>query len=47
MTRDRKGLDKQTIATILTQVLAMTINRVTQATKSQGIKGESINSING
>ena len=45
MTRDRKGLDKQTIATILTQALAMTINQVTQAAKSQGIKGNPLTAL--
>lgn len=45
MTRDRKGLDKPTIAAILTQALAMTINQVTQAAKSQGIKGNPLTAL--
>ncbi|CCK68406.1 Fhl1p KNAG_0A07530 [Huiozyma naganishii CBS 8797] len=39
LTKDRKGLPKQTIATILTQALRMTINQVTLAAKGKGIVG--------
>lgn len=45
LTKDRKGLSKQVIANILTQALAMTINQVTQAAKSKGIKGNPLTAL--
>lgn len=45
LTRDRKGLPKQTIATILTQALAMTINQVTQAANNKGITGNPLTAL--
>ncbi|SCU77593.1 LAFA_0A02432g1_1 [Lachancea sp. 'fantastica'] len=45
LTKDRKGLDKQVIASILTQALAMTINQVTQAAKSKGITGNPLTAL--
>ncbi|CEP63643.1 Fhl1p LALA0_S08e07316g [Lachancea lanzarotensis] len=45
LTKDRKGLDKQVMASILTQALAMTINQVTQAAKSKGITGNPLTAL--
>ncbi|CCF58070.1 hypothetical protein KAFR_0D04220 [Kazachstania africana CBS 2517] len=45
LTKDRKGLPKQTIANILTQALAMTINQVTQAAKNKGITGNPLTAL--
>lgn len=45
LTRDRKGLSKQVIASILTQALAMTINQVSQAAKSKGITGNPLTAL--
>ncbi|SCU96654.1 LAMI_0F07272g1_1 [Lachancea mirantina] len=45
LTKDRKGLDKQIMANILTQALAMTINQVTQAAKSKGITGNPLTAL--
>lgn len=45
LTRDRKGLSKQVIASILTQALAMTINQVTQAARNKGITGNPLTAL--
>lgn len=45
LTRDRKGLEKQTITNILTQALAMTINQVTKAAKNKGISGNPLTAL--
>ncbi|CAR22420.1 Fhl1p [Lachancea thermotolerans CBS 6340] len=45
LTKDRKGLDKHVMASILTQALAMTINQVTQAAKSKGITGNPLTAL--
>lgn len=45
LTRDRKGLSKQAIASILTQALAMTINQVSQAAKNKGITGNPLTAL--
>lgn len=45
LTKDRKGLDKQMMANILTHALAMTINQVTQAAKSKGITGNPLTAL--
>lgn len=45
LTKDRKGLSKQVIASILTQALAMTINQVTQAARNKGITGNPLTAL--
>ncbi|SCU90472.1 LANO_0D08878g1_1 [Lachancea nothofagi CBS 11611] len=45
LTKDRKGLDKHVMASILTQALAMTINQVTQAAKTKGITGNPLTAL--
>lgn len=45
LTKNRKGLPNQTIASILTQALAMTINQVTQAAKNKGISGNPLTAL--
>ncbi|SCU83210.1 LADA_0C10176g1_1 [Lachancea dasiensis] len=45
LTKERHGLDKQVMASILTQALAMTINQVTQAAKSKGITGNPLTAL--
>ncbi|AQZ10559.1 FHL1 (YPR104C) [Zygosaccharomyces parabailii] len=45
LTKNRKGLSNQVIASILTQALAMTINQVTQAAKSKGITGNPLTAL--
>lgn len=45
LTKERKGLDRQVMAHILTQALAMTINQVTQAAKNKGITGNPLTAL--
>ncbi|AMD18821.1 HBL081Cp [Eremothecium sinecaudum] len=45
LTKNRRGLDKQVMAQILTQALAMTINQVTQAAKNKGINGNPLTAL--
>ncbi|AET38328.1 Fhl1p Ecym_2615 [Eremothecium cymbalariae DBVPG len=45
LTKNRRGLDKQVMAQILTQALAMTINQVAQAAKNKGISGNPLTAL--